>query len=108
MILGESLEYKKIYYLLETTEKKNDKNISTRQDREVAEFMLDSASSRSMLKSSKKMSDVKDRSRCHEQLEEMINLLENKYKRKVRGAENVMDSLNQALSDKNIRPRLKK
>ena len=94
--MAASLEYKKIYYLLETSGKKEDT-----YRREVSEFTPSKSSIISH-------NESKDRSRCHEQLGEMISLLENKYNRKVKiGVENLMDSLNLAIKDKNIKLRKK-
>lgn len=94
--LTASLEYKKIYYLLETSGKKEEQTYR----REVSEF--------TPREISLSHNESKDRSRCHEQLGEMISLLENKYHRKVKiGVENLMDSLNLAIKDKSIRLRKK-
>jgi hypothetical protein len=106
--LAASLEYKKIFYLLETSGKKEEQTYRREASQFSAEVSEFSANERTPTAHSVSHNESKDRSRCHEQLGEMISLLENKYHRKVKiGVENLMDSLNLAIKDKSIKLRRK-
>jgi TATA-binding protein-associated factor Taf7 len=78
--------------------------MSTTSRHQVSEFAVGTSRS-----SKKVLPEARERSRCHEQLKDMINLLETKYHRKVAGGrENMMDALNATLSSRFIRPRDRK
>jgi hypothetical protein len=86
ILSGKNLEYKKIQYLLETSEKKKDsKDVSTTSRLQVSEFSVDNNNNKSNTSNHKNLpSEARDRSKCHSHLMNMINLLETKYNRTVK------------------------
>lgn len=89
------LEYKKIQYLLETSQKKG--------ERQAKEEEMPTTSSRNSGEGSEE-----GRARSQRQLGEMISLLEKKYHRTISGREETLLALESALQHQLIRPRTKK